>query len=62
MLHLYLQNSKYSHSFLESCKRGVNLENKSQNNMIDNGNVHFLELLPVYSSMNGTGLVNSKVN
>lgn len=30
--------------------------------MTDNGNVHVLELLPVYSSMNGTGLVNSKVN
>lgn len=30
--------------------------------MIDNGNVRIIELLPVYSSMNGTGLVNSKVN
>lgn len=30
--------------------------------MIDNGNVGIIELLPVYSSMNGTGLVNLKVN
>lgn len=30
--------------------------------MIDNGNVGIIELLPVYSSMNGTGLVILKVN